>query len=156
MVTGGQSKGIKMEDLKMALKRAFATTYAFLVKAENFHWNVTGPDFLQYHELFGKIYDEVDDELDDFAERVRAMRCYVPASFSQLSEHSAIADTLEVLPKNEMLRTLYVDNGKVHVELLAAYALAEQYAEHGLSAFLSERIDEHRKHGWMLYSSMQP
>lgn len=143
-----------MEDLQKALKCAFATTYAFLVKAENFHWNVTGPDFFEYHELFGKIYDEVDDELDDFAERVRAVRAYVPASFSQLAEHSTITDTLEVLPKNEMLRVLYVDNGKVHEELLKAYQLAEEYAEHGLCAFLSERIDEHRKHGWMLYSSM--
>ena len=144
-----------MDDLKLALKCAFATTYAFLVKAENFHWNVTGADFLQYHELFGKIYDEVDDELDDFAERLRALRCYVPASFSQLSEHSSIKDTLEVLPKNEMLRTLYVDNGKVHQNLMAAYALAEEYSEPGLCAFLSERVDEHRKHGWMLYSSME-
>lgn len=144
-----------MDDLKLALKCAFATTYAFLVKAENFHWNVTGADFLQYHELFGKIYDEVDDELDDFAERLRALRCYVPASFSQLSEHSSIKDTLEVLPKNEMLRTLYVDNGKVHQDLMAAYALAEEYSEPGLGAFLSERVDEHRKHGWMLYSSME-
>jgi len=36
-----------------------------------------------------------------------------------------------------------------------ANALAEKYSEHGLSAFLSERIDEHRKHGWPLYSSME-
>jgi starvation-inducible DNA-binding protein len=143
-----------MDDLKLAVKNAFATTYAFLVKSENFHWNVTGPDFIQYHQLFGKIYDEVDDELDSFAEHVRAIRCYVPASFSQLSEHSSITDTVEVLPKNEMLRTLYVDNGKVHEELLKAYTLAEFYEEYGLSAFLSERIDAHRKHGWMLYSSM--
>lgn len=144
-----------MEDLKLALKSAFATTYAFLVKAENFHWNVTGLDFLEYHKLFGKIYDEVDDELDDFAEHLRAFRCYVPASFTQLAEHSAIADTLEVLPKNEMVRVLYVDNGKVHEDLLKAYALAEQYNEPGLCAFLSERVDAHRKHGWMLYSSME-
>lgn len=143
-----------MEELQLALKRAFATTYAFLVKAENFHWNVTGPDFVQYHELFGKIYDEVDDELDDFAERVRAIRTWVPASFSQLSEHSAITDTLEILPQTEMVRVLYVDNGKVHQELLKAYALAETQNEPGLCAFLSERIDAHRKHGWMLYSTM--
>lgn len=145
-----------MEELKLALKNAFATTYAFLVKSENFHWNVVGPNFVQYHELFGKIYDEVDDELDSFAERVRALRCYVPASFSQLSEHSQILDTLEILPPTEMVRTLYVDNGKVHAALMQAYQLAESEGEHGLSAFLSERIDAHRKHGWMLYSTMQP
>lgn len=145
-----------MEELKLALKNAFATTYAFLVKSENFHWNVTGSNFLQYHEMFGKIYDEVDNDLDNFAERVRALRCFVPASFSQLSEHSTILDTLEILPPTEMVRTLYVDNGKVHAALMQAYQLAESEGEHGLSAFLSERIDAHRKHGWMLYSTMQP
>lgn len=145
-----------MDELKMALKRAFATTYAFLVKAENFHWNVVGPNFMQHHKLFGEIYDEVDDELDEFAEQLRAFRTYVPASFSQLLEHSAIQDTLELLPPMEMVRTLYVDNGKIHVVLMEAYALAEAAGEHGLSAFLSERIEEHRLHGWKLYSTMQP
>jgi len=143
-----------MEELQTAVKRAFATTYAFLVKAENFHWNVTGADFFQYHELFGKIYDEVDDGIDEFAEHVRAVRAYVPASFSQLIENSAITDTLELLPKPEMLRVLYVDNGKVHEELIKAYALAERESEQGLAAFLSDRVDAHRKHGWMLFSSM--
>lgn len=113
-------------------------------------------NFVQYHELFGDIYDEVDDELDEFAEQLRAFRTYVPASFSQLAEHSLITDTLELLPPLEMVRTLYVDNGKVHIVLLEAYALAEAEREHGLSAFLSERIEEHRKHGWKLYSTMQP
>jgi starvation-inducible DNA-binding protein len=90
-----------MEELNMALKRAFATTYGFLVKSENFHWNVTGPNFPQLHELFGKVYDEVDHDLDKFAERLRSLRCTVPASFSELSEHSQIMDTLEVLPPAE-------------------------------------------------------
>lgn len=145
-----------MEELQTALKRAFATTYAFLVKAENFHWNVVGANFTQHHKLFGDIYDEVDDELDDFAEQLRAFRCYVPASFTQLQEHSLITDTLELLPPMEMVRTLYVDNGKIHIVLLEAYALAERENEHGLAAFLSERIEEHRIHGWKLYSTMQP
>jgi starvation-inducible DNA-binding protein len=145
-----------MEELNKALKCAFATTYAFLVKSENFHWNVTGSDFTQHHELFGKIYDEVNDKLDNFAETVRGMQCYVPASFSQLAEHSTILDTVEILSPIDMLRRLYIDNGKVHATLMAAYSLAETQGEHGLSAFLSERIDAHRKHGWMLYSSMEP
>jgi starvation-inducible DNA-binding protein len=144
-----------MEDLHMALKRAFATTYAFLVKAENFHWNVTGLDFLEYHKLFGKIYDEIEDELDDFAETLRGQGIYVPASFTQLKEMSSVEDTLEVLPKMEMVRTLYIDNVKVHEALLQAYQLSETYMKPDLCAFLSERIEEHRKHGWMLFSSME-
>ena len=145
-----------MEELHTALKRAFATTYAFLVKSENFHWNVTGVNFVQYHKLFGDIYEEIDDELDDFAETLRGQNLYVPASFQQLKEMSFITDTLEVLPEKEMVRTLYIDNVKVHEALLTAYQLSEMYKMPDLCAFLSERIEEHREHGWKLYSSLQP
>lgn len=145
-----------MEELHTALKRAFATTYAFLIKAENFHWNVTGVNFVQYHKLFGDIYEEIDDELDDFAETLRGQNLYVPASFQQLKEMSFITDTLEILPEKEMVRTLYIDNVKVHEALLTAYQLSEMYKMPDLCAFLSERIEEHREHGWKLYSSLQP
>lgn len=37
------------------------------------HWNVKGPHFLQLHELFDKIYDEVEGFIDLLAERVTAL-----------------------------------------------------------------------------------
>ena len=36
-----------------ALKILLATEYAFVIKAQQFHWNVEGPDFVQLHEFFG-------------------------------------------------------------------------------------------------------
>ena len=42
-----------------ALKTLLATEYAFVVKAQLFHWNVEGPDFAQLHELFGDLYNEL-------------------------------------------------------------------------------------------------
>lgn len=144
-----------MEELHIALKQAFATTYGFLLKAENFHWNVTGVNFIQYHKLFGDIYDEVDDELDDFAEKLRGQGIYVPATFQQLKEMSTVIDTLEILPAKEMTRLLYTDNVKVHEALLKAYQLSELYKLPDLCAFLSERVEEHREHGWKLYSTLQ-
>ena len=41
------------------LKTLLATSYAFVIKAQNFHWNVEGSDFSQYHQFFQGIYDEV-------------------------------------------------------------------------------------------------
>jgi len=34
------------------LKVAFASEYAFYLKAQNFHWNIEGYLFPQYHEFF--------------------------------------------------------------------------------------------------------
>ena len=46
-----------------SLKTLLATEYAFVIKAQLFHWNVEGPDFAQLHEFFGNIYEEVFSEI---------------------------------------------------------------------------------------------
>jgi starvation-inducible DNA-binding protein len=53
-----------MEDLKQAAKVGFASSFSFYLKAHNFHWNVEGSDFKQYHDLFGDIYEEVFENYD--------------------------------------------------------------------------------------------
>lgn len=37
------------------------------------HWNVKGRDFFQLHELFDKIHGEVEEFVDDIAERIAAL-----------------------------------------------------------------------------------
>ena len=55
-----------------SLKTLLATEYAFVIKAQLFHWNVEGPDFAQLHEFFGNIYEEVyENSIAFFAFRER-------------------------------------------------------------------------------------
>ncbi len=46
-----------MDKFTNQLKIAFASQYAFAIKAQNFHWNVEGIDFYQKHKMFQKIYE---------------------------------------------------------------------------------------------------
>lgn len=145
----------KITELQRAAKIAFASEFSFFVKAAGFHWNVEGPDFLEYHELFGKIYQEVYDSIDDFAEKIRALNAYVPGSYTRFSMLSQIDDETDILPKEAMLTELYEDNEKIKQVLKMVYDLAEQNSEHGFSNFLAERMDAHAKHGWMLRASLK-
>ena len=144
-----------MEELQKAAKVAFASTFSFYLKAHNFHWNITGPDFLEYHELFGKIYEEVYASIDDFAEKIRSIDTFVPASLERFSMLTLIDDETQILDQNSMLSELFQDNQKMVKLLKMVYDVAEQAGENGFSNFLAERMDAHRKHGWMLKSSMQ-
>jgi starvation-inducible DNA-binding protein len=144
-----------MEELQKAAKVAFASTFSFYLKAHNFHWNITGPDFLEYHELFGKIYEEVYGSIDDFAEKIRSLDTFVPASLDRFSMLTLIDDETNILDQDSMLTELYQDNQKMVKLLKMVYDVAEQVGENGFSNFLAERMDAHRKHGWMLKSSMQ-
>jgi starvation-inducible DNA-binding protein len=144
-----------MEELQKAAKVAFASTFSFYLKAHNFHWNITGPDFLEYHDLFGKIYEEVYGSIDDFAEKIRSLDTFVPASLERFSMLTLVDDETQILDQNSMLTELYQDNQKMVKLLKMVYDVAEQVGENGFSNFLAERMDAHRKHGWMLKSSMQ-
>jgi starvation-inducible DNA-binding protein len=143
-----------MDELQKAAKIGFASTFSFYLKAHNFHWNVVGNDFLEYHDLFGKIYEEVYGSIDDYAEKIRSLDTFVPASYTRFSMLTQIEDETSILAKEQMVAELLQDNEKLINILKMVYQLAEQNTEVGFSNFLAERIDAHRKHGWMLRSSL--
>ena len=144
-----------MEELIKGMKIAFSTEFSFYLKAHNFHWNVEGSDFLEYHDLFGKIYEEVYNSIDPFAENIRKIGGYAPASFSRFSMLTIIEDETNVLPKEAMVAELLEDCEKASKVLKLVYNLAEREGKHGLSNFLAERMDAHDKHSWMLRSSLK-
>jgi starvation-inducible DNA-binding protein len=141
------------EELIKAMKIAFSTEFGFYLKAQAFHWNVEGPDFLEYHELFEKIYSDVYGSIDAFAENIRKLGSYAPGNFARLSMLSQIDDELQVLPKDAMVAELLEDNAKCTKLLKLVYDLAERDGKHGISNFLAECMDAHDKHGWMLRAS---
>jgi starvation-inducible DNA-binding protein len=144
-----------MDALQQALKIAFASEYAFYLKAHYFHWNVEGADFYQYHKLFGKIYEEVQNSIDDFAENIRKTGAYTPGSFTRFSVLSLIDDETAVLPAPAMIAELLADSDKMAEMFRIVFQASEELGEHGLSDFLAGRQDAHRKHSWMLRSTLK-
>lgn len=144
-----------MDELQQALKMAFASEYAFALKAQNFHWNVEGPAFPQLHMLFENIYSEVYGSIDAFAENIRKVGAYTPASFSRFSVLTQIEDETQVIPPKLMLQELLADSDKMVEMFRIVFMAAEELGEHGLSDFLAARMDAHQKHSWMLRSTLK-
>ena len=140
------------DDLVEALKKAQATTFALYLKAHNFHWNVEGPNFAQYHSFLGDLYDEVFDAVDTIAELIRTLQAYAPGSLSRFQQLSTIEDELTVPTGLVMMARLYADNQRVLATLIDAYRIAESQGKFGISNALQDRITAHEKHGWQLRS----
>jgi len=144
-----------MDELRKALKIAFASEFSFYLKAHYFHWNVEGSDFKQYHDLFGGIYEEVYGNIDAFAENIRKSGGYTPGSFERFSMLSRIEDETEIPQALEMANILLADSEKMSNIFKMVFAMSEQQGEHGLSDFLAARQDAHRKHSWMLRATLK-
>jgi starvation-inducible DNA-binding protein len=77
------------------------------------HWNVKGPNFIALHELFDKISGDVEDSVDEIAERVVQLGGIAQGTARMAASRSSLSE----YPTNAV-------DGRSHVEALSS-ALAE-------------------------------
>lgn len=144
-----------MEELMDAMKRYHATNFAFYLKLHSFHWNVEGMFFKQLHDFFGDLYNEIWTAQDDIAEHIRTIKGYAPGSLLRMNELSAVMEQVDVVEPKQMLAIAHSDNEILLGVIEQAYRLAEAANELGLANFLQDRLDVHKKHGWMLRATLK-
>ncbi len=90
------------------LNRRLADSIDLMLQAKQAHWNVTGPQFLALHTLFGQIAHGVEEDVDLLAERI-----------VQLGG-SANGTVSDVIRRTSLDRyPLEVADGNGHIEALA-------------------------------------
>lgn len=140
-------------ELVKALKTAMANVVTFYFMSHGYHWNVEGQDFSQYHDLFGKIYEDVYGSLDPLAENIRKMDDYAPFSLQKFIDLRTVEfKDVDPSPK-AMAKALLKANETVLETLNDAFKAAEKADEQGIMDFLASRIDMHMKWAWQLRAS---
>lgn len=135
-----------------ALKTALADVVVFSTKAQFYHWNVEGFNFVEFHKFFGELYEEVHGSVDTLAELIRVTGSYAPGTLSRFLELTTIEESEIILDPRAMTDTLFRDNLKVIASLMKAHDIANNESEFGISNYLQDRIQAHEKHSWMLRS----
>jgi len=139
------------EELKVLL----ASVNSLSIKAQNFHWNVEGDNFPQYHEFFGNFYEEIYGSVDKIAEYIRTLDSYSPGSLTRYAELTIIQDQLKIPRAELMFAELYEDNARMIELLNHCFASATQENKQGIANFIAERLDAHEKHQWMVRSVLK-
>jgi len=142
-------------EIKQKAKQAFADSFIFYLQAHYYHWNVEGRHFSQDHGLFGTVYEEVQDNLDKFAEEIRTIGTYAPGIFDRFMDLSSIQQTADIPSAEEMYQTLIEKNARVIESLTELFEMLEGNRLHGFGDFIAGRIDAHNKHQWMLTSTLK-
>jgi len=141
--------------MEKSLKKVLANSFMFYIKSHNFHINVTGVYFKQFHDLFGEIYEEAFAEVDLIAEHIRSIGKYAPISISRIATTTDIKDDGSIPDALSMAKRLIEDNKIVIASLYEAYKEADAAKELGLANFLQDRIDAHNKTEWMLKATTE-
>ena len=141
--------------LSDALKQFLATTYAYTVKAQYFHWNVEGPDFGQLHKFFQKVYEDSYGAIDQVAEYIRTQEEYTPGSFERFQELSLIQGQTKVPRARLMLEELLADTKTMKDLSKQLFDAAAEVGREDIANFAAERQSSHGKYAWQLKSYLK-
>jgi len=103
------------ESMTALLNQQLADTLDLYTQVKQAHWNVKGPNFIALHELFDKLAEDLEDPVDDIAERVTALggiargTARIAAQISRLAEFPH--DRCEGLKAVALLADRYADLG---------------------------------------------
>ena len=140
------------EGLVSILTLQLADEYALYTKTRNYHWNVTGPHFNDYHKFFEGQYGEIEVFIDDIAERVRQLGGKAIGTLDELKSHTRLSEHPGQYPSDkEMLSNLIADHEAVIRNLrVDVDKSAESFHDAGTSDFLTGLMESHEKMVWML------
>ena len=136
------------------LSKLLADSYAVYLKTHGYHWNVRGMSFAALHTLFMTQYTEIWTAIDLVAERIRALGELAPQGYAAFGNLTAIKDGDPQKNAEGMLKDLLADNQTVAATGRAALKVAQDAGDEVSVSMLSDRIEAHEKHAWMLRSSL--
>lgn len=136
------------------LSHLLADTYVLYLKTQNFHWNVTGPNFGQLHKMFEEQYESLAEAVDVLAERIRALQAHTPASFEKFLMLTSLNESNKPLSAEEMVRELMHDHEWMGKSIAQLFTVAEKCNDQVTLDMFIERKTEHDKLAWMLRSTL--
>lgn len=132
------------------LGTVLANSYVLLGKTHGFHWNVTGPHFHSLHEMFEEQYQDLQDAVDEIAERIRALGYVAPGSLSDFLRLADVTDTRKAPDAMEMVRQLTEDNEAVSRSCQQVIGLCDETDDTVTEDLMNGRKAAHDKAAWML------
>ncbi|MAZ44907.1 MAG: DNA starvation/stationary phase protection protein [Legionellales bacterium] len=85
------------------LSQSLANAYSLYMLTLNIHWNLESSEFISLHKFLEEQYNDLKDQVDDLAERIRSLGQNPPSGLkkmyeqSELSHNEAISDFTEAL-----------------------------------------------------------
>ena len=140
------------EGLVDMLTSLLSDEYVLYTKTRNYHWNVTGPHFNDYHKFFEGQYGEIEVFIDDVAERIRQLGGKAIGTLDELKSHARLRESPGQYPSDkEMVNNLIADHEKTIQNLrVDVDKSAGVFHDAGTSDFLTGLMENHEKMAWML------
>jgi starvation-inducible DNA-binding protein len=138
-------------EISKELRHLLADVFTLYVKTKNFHWNMSGVHFRDYHVLLDEHAEQIFAMSDDVAERARKIGGSTLRSIGDIARHQRLKDNdKESLTPNDMLVELRTDNRDLTRFLRVTHEICEEHNDVATASLIENWIDETERRCWFL------
>ena len=140
---------IKSVDLLATILSDEMTLY---VKTRKFHWNVSGESFMELHKLFQSQYTELEETIDEIAERINKLGSKTIGTMKEFSDLTRLKESPGKYPsQKDMMKELLDDHETLIMELRKDIDItANKNKDAGTTDFLTGILQQHETTAWIL------
>jgi starvation-inducible DNA-binding protein len=135
------------------LQQLLADEVLLYLKTRNFHWNVEGPDFSELHKLFEAQYEQLDEIMDEVAERIRIIGGYAAGSMAEFQKLTTLQEVAGGACNQVRMEELLLRDHEQLARQMRKFAdECGDVDDLGTQDFVTGVMQAHEKMAWMLRS----
>lgn len=136
------------------LTQVFKDNFMAYFRSHVAHVNITGRNFASDHKLLGKVYEDLQSQIDLIAELLRSLEAFMPNTLGSVIDDSEILDLTVEGDSIELIETVYDDLDRLKGCYEELMAVAEEEEHEEIANYAQDRILALAKHLWMLRATL--
>lgn len=139
------------------LNQDLSDTYLLQIKTKKYHWDVTGPEFRSLHEMWEEQYQQLSENIDAIAERVRTLGNFPVGTAEGFLQFGSIKEHTGDVPTSYQMVENLIDDHEQIIRNLREHVdqCSEEFHDEGTADFLTGLMEEHEEMAWMLRSFIE-
>ena len=139
-----------------ALNQLLADEHILYNKTRNYHWNVEGPSFMEFHKLYEAQYGALAEIIDEIAERIRTIGHFAEGRLKEILKLASLDEPQAPVDQPSQIANLIGDHEIVINKLRKMITDFDQkHKDIGSSDFVTGLLKQHEKMAWMLRSYLK-
>ena len=146
--------GISDKNLKesiQSLSIVLADSVVLYTKTRKFHWNVSGNSFMELHQLFENNYTQLEQIIDDTAERINELGAKTIGTMKEFLALTNLTENPNNYPnQEEMINELLKDYEKIIIVIREFISKNDETNDFGTTDYLTSVLEQNEKTAWIL------
>lgn len=138
------------------LQKILADEFVLYAKTRNYHWNVESGNFMELHKFYESQYEELDEIMDEVAERIRMLGHHAEARLKDYLQLTRLDEPAYTADQKQQLQNLLSDHELMVRELRKSIVdISDKQKDLGTADFLTGLMKSHEKHAWFIRSYLK-